>query len=106
MSTIPSATTTMTQESFVNIRVTSAIGIFAALVASPALAGTGMSDQEIASKLLGSWTIPADSSDYDPSLGTLIEIFKRDGTDTLYRIQGGNCSSWTHLGDARWEVRN
>jgi hypothetical protein len=75
-------------------------------VSLPCLAGTTLSDREIALAFVGSWVTSPDSSDRVNGSERLVEIYSADGIDRLYDYPEPNCQHRTLIAQAPWHVEN
>jgi hypothetical protein len=78
--------------------------IFCISLQTPAVAKP--SDDEIRSELIGSWIVPADSTDRTPQTDLMIETFRSDGTYTGYIFQDSACRILVKKIEVRWNVEN
>jgi hypothetical protein len=64
------------------------------------------SDAEIRAALLGSWIVPRDSSDFDPTTARTLETFRDDGTylGTFYNDLG--CTEVAMTVTVRWTIEH
>ena len=65
-----------------------------------------LSDAEISQKLIGSWIVPPDSTDYDPTTPYSLETFKPDGTYTFLIFGDPACRAITQQIQVRWMIEN
>jgi Lipocalin-like domain len=77
-----------------------------ALFSSRASAADKPSDTEIVQKLVGSWIVPPDSTDYSKQNAYSIETFKPDGTYTFYVFGDAACHVITQQIQAKWTIEN
>ncbi|HEX4301609.1 MAG TPA: lipocalin family protein [Rhizomicrobium sp.] len=80
--------------------------LVAALGASRAVAGGLPPDADIARKLLGSWTVPPQSSDYVAGVGYPDETFDSAGTYSFRVYQDQSCRVQVSEAHARWTIEH
>jgi hypothetical protein len=64
------------------------------------------SDSEIRRELVGSWIVPLDSSDRTLDTDRMLEIFRPDGTYTLFYFQNSDCRTIARQTEVKWMVRD
>jgi hypothetical protein len=82
-----------------------AIGLIA-LSATRLFAAERLSDAEISKKLVGSWIVPPDSTDYDPGSPYSLETFKPDGTYTLFIFGDPACQAVVRQTQVKWTIEH
>jgi hypothetical protein len=84
-----------------------AVSVVLALFASHTSVATNkLSDKEIGQRLIGSWIVPSDSTDYDQGNADAIETFRPDGTYTFYEFRDAACQVILRQTQVRWMLEN
>src|SRR6185312_4658878 len=78
--------------------------LVSASISSGAWPAERPSDDEIRQALVGSWIVPRDSSDYGGKPGR--EVFRPDGTSTLYVYQDQSCTVLAQQVEVKWIAKN
>jgi Lipocalin-like domain len=79
----------------------SALCIFSSL---QVFAAVRIPDNEIREKIIGSWIVPPDSTDYRPQNAYSIETFKADGTYSFVSFRDTACKIVLQQVQVRWTL--
>ena len=80
------------------------VGLVAALVSFRIFAADSMSGKDIGERLIGSWIVPPDSTDFNAQDGYVMESFRPDGTYTLSVFRDANCQILVQQIPAKWTI--
>jgi hypothetical protein len=81
------------------------IGFGIALSATGAPAAGVLSDTDISKRLVGSWIVPSDSSDYRPDNRYSVETYGADGTDVAVWYSDSTCKKITFKVTGTWMIQ-